>query len=130
MALSADTWAKQTEQIGAKAEVYGIDTLINDEFTPTLVAGHLSDKTIHVYGTWGTGGSITFYGSNALASVGTDPETASNLWIPLKDNQDNDITKTANGGDVVIENYWYICAKVTAGDGATDLDVRICAKGC
>lgn len=130
MALSTDEWTKVNEMVGSRAEVYKFEGLGNDEWTPSLVASHLSDKTVHVFGTFSTGGSLTWYGSNNFADKDTDPEHTDNEWIPLKDNQDNDLTKTVKGGDFVIENYWFICAKVTAGDGSTDIDIAVCAKGC
>lgn len=72
------------------------------------------DRSIMVIGTWGVGGSVTFYGSNN----GTN-------YYALTDPQGNPITMTANAIKQITEFTQYIKATVTAGDGTTSLTVTL-----
>lgn len=94
-----------------------------------------SDKTMHIYGTFGAAGSMTLRGSNdprvlsdyaTFISTGTYTETAS--WIALVDPQGNAITKTAASIETILENTRFISPLITAGDGTTALTIAICAK--
>lgn len=75
------------------------------------------DKTATITGTFGAAGSITLQGSND----GTN-------WFALTDGQGNNITKTAAGMELIIENPRYIRPLVTAGDGTTSLTVKILCR--
>lgn len=70
------------------------------------------DKTVHILGTFGSGGTVSLQGSND----GTN-------WVILTDPLGNAITLTAEGLKVVMENPLYIRPIVSAGDGTTDLTV-------
>jgi len=87
-----------------------------DTGAPAL-SGELQDKTVQVSGTFGVGGSVTLEGS----MNGT-------TWFPLTDSQDNAITLTAAGAEAIVENPLHIRPNVTAGDGATAIDVRLGAS--
>lgn len=69
-----------------------------------------ADKTVHVKGTFGTGGTIVWEGSN-------DGVT----YITLTDAQGNAISKTSEAIEVVEENTLWVRPHVTAGDGTTAL---------
>lgn len=86
-----------------------------------------SDKTVHIHGTFGSGGSVTLYGSNNPADLLLEPAAVGATWVALTDSQGNAITKTALSIEQILENPWYICPKVTAGDGDTLLTVTIAA---
>ena len=102
--------------------------LANGDHCAPITIPDFSDKTAHVFGTFGSGGSITVYGSNNEADLLVEPTNGASTWVALKDNLDNNITKTAIGGDIIIENYLFMSAEVTAGDGDTDLTLIISAK--
>jgi len=72
------------------------------------------DRTVTITGTFGAAGSVTLQGSND----GTN-------WFPLTDMQANAITKTAASMEMVIEAPVYIRPLVTAGDGTTNLVVKL-----
>lgn len=97
--------------------------ILNGDSGAALECGDFTDKTIHFYGTWGAGGSMTLYGSNNPADVGVDP--ASGSWVPLVDAQGNVITKTANAIEVILESPLYLSVKATAGDGTTNLNASV-----
>lgn len=79
------------------------------------------DKTAHIRGTFGVGGSMTIKGTNEdVAASGTDPAIA--------DPQGNAITKTAEAVEAFLENPYLIYPHVTAGDGTTALTCRITVK--
>lgn len=87
-------------------------------------AGH-ADKTMQVFGTFGTGGSLTFEGSNDPRVV-TDPNNA--VWFTMNDPQTLPLVKTSAGGDLIIENPIYMRPRVDSGDGTTSLTVIIACK--
>lgn len=94
---------------------------------PTGVAVPLprhSDLSIHVKGTFGTGGTITPQGSNEL------PAAADADFIALRDPSGTVIgitsTTTTNMKQILESVYWFR-PKQTAGTGAT-LDVYLKAK--
>jgi len=101
------------------------ENMANGDYGSSKIAAHIADKTSHVYGNFGAGGSVTLYGSNNAADLDIAPSAGT--WIALQDSLGNELTFTAEGGDLILENYYYICAEVTAGDGTTDLTVSISA---
>lgn len=102
------------------------ENLANGDTGEPLESCWFSDKTIQVFGTFGSGGSVTMQGSN-------DPRVLTNAasaeWFSLVDPQGNAITKTASGGEAILENPRFIRPSVTAGDATTALTVIICARG-
>ena len=84
-----------------------------------------SDKTVQIFGTFGSGGSVTMQGSND-PRVLTDPNNA--VWFSLTDPQANAITKTAAAGEAILENPLYIRPNCTAGDGTTALTIILYAR--
>ena len=83
-----------------------------------------ADRTIQFTGTFGAGGTVSLQGSNALAPVAGDD----NDWFPLTDPQGNAISKTAAGGEAVLELTRWVRAKVSAGDGTTSITARLLVK--
>jgi hypothetical protein len=79
-----------------------------------------NDKTVHVNGTLGVGGSVSIEGSNNNVN-----------WKVLTDPQGNPLTFTAvNMIEQIMECPRYIRPNVTAGDGTTNFNVVIqCTKG-
>lgn len=92
------------------------DGLLNGDVGAAVEIPDFSDKTVTFEGTFGTGGTIVFQGSNDGSN-----------WYSLTDGQGNAISKTAAGIEAVAENPRYIRPSVTAGDGTTDLECRILA---
>lgn len=78
-----------------------------------LHVGNVSGLTAQMVGTLGTGGAVTMQGSNN----GTD-------WGTLQDPAGTPVVLDAIGEMFLIGNRpLYIRPSVTAGDGATDVDV-------
>lgn len=98
-------------------------TLTNGQYGRPLEISSFPDKCAHIFGTFGSGGSVTIYGSNNDADFDVDP--AGGTWAVLVDPQGNAITKTSNAIEQILENPKYITAKVTAGDGTTSLTISI-----
>lgn len=73
-----------------------------------------SDRCIQVFGTFGTGGSVTIEGSNN----GTN-------WAALSDPQGNVLTFTSARLEQVLELPRYVRPRITAGDGTTNLTVTL-----
>jgi hypothetical protein len=87
-----------------------------DSGRPIQMAGS-SDRSVQFTGTFGTGGSVLFEGSND----GTN-------YFTLTDPQGNTIVKTAAGGEQVIELTRYVRPRVTAGDGTTSITCSLLLK--
>lgn len=76
--------------------------------------GQFGDKSVHVKGTFGTGGTCVIQGSNDGAT-----------WKTLTDPQGNALSFTAEAIEQILENVRYYRPNVTAGDGSTSLNVYI-----
>lgn len=90
-------------------------SLANGDIGSYLTEANHPDKTVQVSGTFGAGGTLILQGSN---------DGGSN-WFPLTDPQGNNISFTAAGGKVIVENPGIIRPNVTGGDGTTALTVDI-----
>lgn len=108
------------------AIVFNWAALANGDTGNPIVIPSFGDKTVQVFGTFGSGGSVTLQGSNDPRVI-TDPANA--VWFALTDPQANAITKTSAAGEAILENPLYVRPSVTAGDGTTALTIIICAKG-
>ena len=91
--------------------------LLNGDDGTRVTLSDFPDRTVQFLGTFGTGGSVSFEGSND----GTN-------WLVLTDPQGNAITKTAASMEFVTETPLYVRPRVTAGDGTTDLTVILFAR--
>lgn len=101
-------------------------TLANGQYGLPIEISDFDDKTAHIYNTFGSGGSVTLYGSNNPDDFDVDP--ASGEWVAVVDPQGNAITKTSKATEVILENPRYLCPAVTAGDGTTSIIIAINAK--
>ena len=96
----------------------GLDN--GDDGAPIYCDTH-QPVSVQVIGTPGSGGVISFEGSNVAAAGTTD----ANYFI-LTDPAGNALTYTnAVGGDAVDSDVKWIRPHVTAGDGSTDLTAII-----
>lgn len=76
-----------------------------------------ADRSIQVFGTFGTGGSVRIEGS----LDGTN-------WAVLTDPQGNDLNITTSKIEAVAEMTRFIRPRVTAGDGTTSVTVMLVAR--
>lgn len=83
--------------------------LNGDDGDPVEMAGS-NDRSIQFTGTFGTGGTIVFEGSNDGVN-----------WVTLSDPQGNTISKTSASLEAILELTRYVRPRVTAGDGTTNL---------
>jgi len=79
----------------------------------TDYAGY-TDRSVQVFGTFGTGGTCTIQGS----LDGTN-------WATLNDPQGNALTVQAAKIEALLEAVPYLRPNITAGDGTTNLDCWI-----
>lgn len=87
----------------------GLDN--GDDGQPARYSGS-GDRTVQVFGTFGSGGSVTIQGT----LDGTN-------WATLHDTSGTALTFTASGIETVLENCLEVRPNVTAGDVTTDLTV-------
>lgn len=95
-------------------------TLANGDTGVPIAVPNNYDSTIHIYGTFGTGGSGTMFGSNNFADFNANA-AGSGTWVALTDPQGNAITKTSRAIESVLEQALYMAPGVTAGDGTTSI---------
>lgn len=116
------TISPQTESQSGEDVVYFWETLTNGDDGDEVELPGFADRSVQVEGTFGAGGSINLEGSNKPApAVDAD-------WVILTDPQGNALTLTAAGLEAISEYTRWIRPHVTAGDGTTDLDVRVICK--
>lgn len=99
---------------------YNVTALDSDDTTSLVNLSNYSDKTVHVYGTFGSGGSCTIQGSNKPTEDGT-------TMVTLHKTDLSALTFTSAGCFTILENPLWLRAIVTAGDGTTALIVSIVA---
>lgn len=89
----------------------------------------LPDKTVQAYGTFGSGGAVTIYGSNNPADKAIEPSNASSSWTPLTDVDGlGNIVLNSTKGAQILENYRYIACEVTAGTGVSVTVQIVCER--
>lgn len=91
-------------------------SLLNGEAGTAVKLANYASRCVQISGTFGVGGSVSIEGSN-------DGTT----WAVLSDSLGNALTKTAAALDDILENPRELRARVTAGDGTTNLKVTILA---
>lgn len=126
--MAMKPWTSVSELTTSRSVVHKTTTaLANGDYTESLPVGHLREMWAQFTGTAGAGLSVTVYGTSVLADRNTDPATGS--WVILKDNLDNNITKTSvPSADIIVDAPSLIAIKVTAGDGTTSITPHITAK--
>lgn len=105
------------ETIGTQVRLFTWTGVPNGDVGAAIEVVDFADLTVTLSGTFGTGGSVTFKGSND----GTN-------YFALTDPQGNAITKTAGGIESVTETPRYLRPEITAGDGTTAIDVQLLAR--
>jgi len=103
--------------VGTQVATYQWKSLANGDTGTPISVPDLADKTVTFAGTFGSGGSVTFEGSNDGVS-----------YFALKDTSSTAITKTAGGVATVLEHPLYVRPHVTNGDGTTAIDVILMAR--
>jgi hypothetical protein len=93
--------------------------LLNGDTGDAQATGTLSDKSIQVLGTFGTGGTVVLEGSNDGGTT----------WSTLNDTrgEGNALSFTSSDLRQTLENTRHIRPNVTAGDGSTNLTVIVTA---
>jgi hypothetical protein len=95
-------------------------TTTDDNGLPIEVPEYV-DKTVQVYGTLGTGGTVLIQGSN--------DDDSSPTWATMNDANGYALSIDAEKAEAVLENTRLIRPYISAGDGDTSLTVIItCAK--
>lgn len=90
--------------------------LNGDDGTPVNFMAY-GDRTVTVTGTFSTGGTVVFEGSNDKTN-----------WFTLTDPGGAVISRTTAGMKAVIENPVWVRPRVTAGDGSTDITVQLAVR--
>lgn len=105
-------------------EMWEWPTMTNGDTGSFVILPRHADKTVHAFGTFGAGGTVTLRGSNET------PATEANAAI-LHSPSETNLTLTATAGaglKQVLEAPYSVSPKVTAGDGTTSLTVRLCVR--
>lgn len=76
-----------------------------------------ADRSVQVFGTFGTGGTVLIEGSNDGSN-----------WATLNDAQGNALSITTAKIEEVSAVVRYIRPRISAGDGTTSLTVVLCAR--
>lgn len=98
------------------AWLYKWPALANGDVGSPLIFPSHSDRSVHVKGTFGAGGTCLIEGTLEIT-----PAT----WSTLNDPQGNLLSFTTEKIEAVLENVTCIRPRVSAGDGTTALDVYI-----
>lgn len=96
---------------------FTFETLTNGDDGAPIEWHEWADRSIQVLGTFGSGGTIVWEGSND----GTN-------YVTLTDPQGNALSFTSASLEQVSEITRFARPRVTAGDGTTDLDVHVVCR--
>lgn len=97
----------------------GSNKLVNGDTTAPIPFSEWADRSVQFLGTFGTGGTIIWEGSNDDGAT----------YFQLNDlSGGNAISKTAAGGEGVAEVTQLARARVTGGDGTTSLEVHVVCR--
>ena len=94
-------------------------TSTNVDGAPYPFSGRYPDKSLHVFGTFGAGGTLKGQGTNEITAPGN--------WYSLNDPQGNELSFTAAKIEQVLENSFLFRPYLSAGTGVT-LTVLLCLK--
>jgi len=95
-------------------------TTTNADGAPYTFSGRFPDKSLHVFGTFGTGGNLKGQGTNEVSAPAN--------WYSLNDPQGNELSFTAAKIEQILENAYLFRPYLSAGTGVT-LTVLLCLKG-
>lgn len=102
-----------------KVRVFEWTALANgDDGAPLIIPSH-ADKTFHIKGTFGSGGTVVIEGSNDLTSPS---------FVTLTDSSGSPASVTQATSIGILQNPYQIRPRVTAGDGTTAITVRVVVK--
>lgn len=83
-----------------------------------------ADRSVQVYGTFGSGGSVSIQGTNVVVAGSKDGIE----YVALTDPQGNNLALTSAKIEAVTEVVLFIRPIVTAGDGTTNLTVSMIVR--
>jgi hypothetical protein len=92
-------------------------TLANGEVGTALPLAQYADRSVQVIGTFGSGGALTFEGSNDGINFHT-----------LTDPQGNNLSFTSAGIEAITEMVAFARPRVLSGDGTTNLTITVAAR--
>ena len=122
--MAVITAQKITTPVDGAVEVWEWPDMANGDTGSFPVLPLHGDKSVHAFGTFGAGGTVTLRGTNEAESQ--EPNCAI-LHDPTGTNLT--LTTTAGAGlKQVLEAPYAVSPKVTAGDGTTSLTVRLCIR--
>jgi len=85
-----------------------------------LTGAKYPDKSVHVYGTFGSGGMLVIEGSNQFNTFDN--------YVTLMDSFGNNLSFAAAGLKEINQNTFAIRPRVIGGDATTSLTVVICMR--
>lgn len=106
------------------AEMWEWTGLLNTDDGSAVILPAGTDRSVHAYGTFGAGGTVTIEGTN---ETGSSPSN----WVALRDNFGAALTLQTGAAALkgVHEAVYQIRPRVTGGDGTTSLTVRLIGLG-
>ncbi len=114
MAVKNHSFADPTKHSTSRVVVATWASLANGDTGNDFSAPDLPDKTVTVSGTFGSGGSVSMQDAGGAN---------------LTDQNGDAVTFTAAGSKLIAENPEGMHPNVTAGDGTTDLTIKVVAVG-
>lgn len=112
MPVITPTITKPTEDDSVQLVVWA-GMANGDTGAPIKLPAH-ADRSVHISGTFGAGGTCVMQGSNNSSS-----------YVTLTDPQGNALSKTAEAVEVIEEVTLLTRPNVTAGDGTTAITVSM-----
>lgn len=100
-------------------------TLANGDSGAPFALPNGYEVTVHIGGTFGSGGSVTLLGSCLKSDLAVEASSSGGSWATVADGQGNALTKGAAAVESLVEQPLYLAPDCTAGDGSTAIKVTL-----
>lgn len=116
MATVQPTFVKQRDENNVLIVKW---VLANGDVGAPVSKPEYADRSVQVFGTFGTGGTLILQGSNE----GDDSQSAPTTYATLTDQGGTNLSFTGAGLKQVLQNTNWVRPNCSAGDGTTSLTV-------
>ena len=118
--MATKSFTEVTNKGVRTGDIFGNWQLASGDIAVPLICPRYSDKSVHIFGTWG-GATVTLKGTN-------DENLA--VYENMYDHETTDISQTADRKPwIILPNVYAIKPVITGGDGTTNLKIAITGRG-
>lgn len=111
-----------------RTKVYAWEGMTTGDTGRPINVAQWADKSVHVFGNFGSGASVPIEGSNDPRANPKDADHASAVWQTLTDAQGNALTFSSANLEQILENTWWIRPGAVVSGTNPSINVVIAMK--